>query len=629
MIQVFTCAIILGLCCFAFVLIGIKSYKESQLNSLSNIVNVLASNSISSLEFDDNEAATELLKGLNVDESVLSAEILTKKGDFFAGYTKTKADTTQFAKKSAGNAAILSGGHIYIYQDISKNKEHIGTIRLHAYLFGLKDIAYRNARIGLVFLIIGIGIAFLVATYLQGYISNPILSLVDLVQRVTKSGNYKAEAVIPGKDEISLLATAFNDLLTQIEKRGVRIAERTLELEKNIEKLTQTEKDLLKAKELAEESGLAKERFLANMSHEIRTPMNALIGFSELLSKTPLNEEQKEYLLAMKTSSSSLMSLINDILDYSKIEAGMMRIEEIPLNIDEQFHSLEVLLLNKAQEKNLELRFISPSDIPSSLLGDPLRLSQILLNLIVNAIKFTETGQVTVSAEVLHNTSNAVTVRFQVADTGIGISPNKVETIFDRFTQASSETTRKFGGTGLGLTISKQLIELQGGTIQVNSQVGKGTSFSFELKFKKHLHVSPEPEAILDKPVQTDEPKDLSKLHILVVEDNKLNQVLATKVLQKWNTTPDIAANGKIATEMVSNTTYDIILMDIQMPEMDGREATLYIRENISKKLPIIGMSAHAMTGEKEKCILVGMNDYITKPFDPEILYAKIKQYAA
>ncbi len=756
MVQVFTCSIILGLCCISFVIIGIKGYKESQQNSLTNMVNVLASNSISSLEFQDNDAAKELLNGLKIDQGVQHADILDAAGVVFASYIKADGDPFKFPKKAIKNVSLFSGREIFIYQDVIKANEKIGAIRLHAELLELDNIILSNVRIAFVLLILGIGIAFIVALFLQGYISNPILSLVEIMQTVTRSGNYKTHAAVPGKDEVSSLAFAFNEMLTQIEKREFRITERTNELEQNLHKLKlteselkekenmlstsqkiahlgswtwyiesdkiilsdelcriheldeeentttfkiflesihpedwehvktvlnksirtktpkvfeykivkkdssirvlsantetltdttgnvvringtalditerkKTEEDLKKAKELAEESSIAKERFLANMSHEIRTPMNAMIGFADLLDKTALDEEQSEYLQAMKTSSKSLMNLINDILDYSKIEAGMMRIEQIPLNIEELFHSLDVLLSNKAREKNLKLRFHSALDIPVSLLGDPLRLSQILVNLIVNSIKFTNQGEINVYAKVTNSFKNYTNLEFKVSDTGIGIAPEKLNSIFDRFTQASSETTRKFGGTGLGLTISKQLIELQGGAISVKSEVDKGTEFTFSLNFKKYEEpISVDVDAIEPHHV-ANETKDLSGLKILIVEDNKLNQILATKVLEKWNTKPDIASNGKIATEMVREYKYDLVLMDIQMPEMDGREATTYIRHFISKDLPIIAMSAHAMAGEKEKCMQVGMNDYITKPFDPEVLYAKIKEYA-
>lgn len=395
-------------------------------------------------------------------------------------------------------------------------------------------------------------------------------------------------------------------------------------IDSDITKLKQTEKELINAKEKAEQSKKIKEEFLANMSHEIRTPMNGIIGFARLLEDSPLTESQKEYLSAIKTSGSNLLVIINEILDFSKLEAGKVVFEERMIDLYSCIESNLQMLQPKVEDKNIKLKAHFDKDIPHIVLGDQVRLSQVLINLISNAIKFTREGEICVSARLLNQNPECAEIEFCVHDTGIGIPEKKLELIFESFSQASSNTTRKYGGTGLGLTISKKLIELQGGHIEVKSEVNKGSDFIFTLKFKKYLDSECDDGAKEGKKVEF---KSLKKIKILLVEDNKLNQLLASRVLENWHTKPDIASNGKIAIKKIEEGQYDLILMDIQMPEMDGYEATIYIRKNISKELPIIAMTANAMVGEKEKCLQAGLNDCISKPFDLNELYSKIIQY--
>jgi len=381
------------------------------------------------------------------------------------------------------------------------------------------------------------------------------------------------------------------------------------------------EQELRHAKEIAENSVAAKEHFLSNMSHEIRTPMNAVLGFTDLLIDTPLNTEQKDFVEAIQTSGKNLMSIINDILDYSKIEAGMMTIEQVPLSVRSIFSSLSVLFSQKKNDKDIELTFTTDSAIPENLAGDPTRLTQIIINLVSNAIKFTEKGSVSVNALLNKKTNNSVEVKFTVSDTGIGIPQDKLDAIFERFNQASNDTTRKYGGTGLGLSIVKRLVELQGGSIQVESTMGKGSVFEFTLPLLEQTgELAKDLQAHI---VQTILP-DKKSLHILLVEDNVINQKLAEKHLSNFGYTTDIAGNGKIAIDKLTHSTYDLILMDMQMPEMDGYEAANLIRKKMHLTLPIIAMTAHAMSGEKEKCLAIGMNDYISKPFKAAELYQKI-----
>ena len=376
------------------------------------------------------------------------------------------------------------------------------------------------------------------------------------------------------------------------------------------------------ATRMAEVAVQAKQQFLSNMSHEIRTPMNAIIGFTKVLLKTELEENQKKYLSAIKVSGEALTVLINDILDLAKVDAGKMTFEQIPFKMEASISAMLHLFETKIQEKNLELIKIYDQNIPEVLLGDPVRLHQIILNLVSNAVKFTTKGNITVSIKVLNEDEQHVTLEFAITDTGIGITQEKIETVFEVFQQASSGTSRLYGGTGLGLAIVKQLVEPQGGSINVASEVGVGSTFSFVLNFQKTNK-----NAELDAGLVELDP-EIKNIKVLVVEDIALNQLLMKTLLDDFGFEQDIAANGKIAIEMVQQKDYDIILMDLQMPEMNGFEATEYIRNTLNSKVPIIALTADVTTVDVAKCIAVGMNDYISKPVDDRVLYSKIVAYA-
>ena len=372
------------------------------------------------------------------------------------------------------------------------------------------------------------------------------------------------------------------------------------------------------ATRIAVDAVKAKQQFLSNMSHEIRTPMNAIIGFTKVIMKTDLTAKQKEYLTAIKMSGDALIVLINDILDLAKVDAGRMIFEQVPFKLALSISAMLHLFEPKIQEKNLELVKEYDNKIPEVLLGDPVRLHQIILNLVSNAVKFTTKGKITVSVHLLNEDEGQATVEFAVTDTGIGIEENKLGRIFENFQQASSGTSRLYGGTGLGLAIVKQLVEPQGGSIRVESKVDEGTTFSFILSFQK---TTDEAESETDL-VELD--TDIKNIRILVVEDIALNQLLMKTVLDDYGFERDIAANGKIAIEKLQTKSYDIILMDLQMPEMNGFEATDYIRNKMNSKIPIIALTADVTTVDLAKCKAVGMNDYIAKPVDERLLYSKI-----
>jgi PAS domain S-box-containing protein len=372
------------------------------------------------------------------------------------------------------------------------------------------------------------------------------------------------------------------------------------------------------ATKIAENAVKSKQQFLSNMSHEIRTPMNAIIGFTKVLLKSGLTLKQKEYLNAIKLSGDSLIVLINDILDLAKVDSGKMAFEQKPFKMASSISAMIHLFETKILEKNLQLVKKYDSNIPKVLVGDAIRLHQIILNLVSNAVKFTTKGKITVSVQLLYEDEEKVTVEFAITDTGIGIPEDRIKSIFENFQQATSDTSRLYGGTGLGLAISKQLVESQGGSISVKSKPKEGSTFSFILPFMK---TNAEAELEIEIKKLNVEVKNIK---VLVVEDIALNQLLMKTLLDDFGFEHDIAGNGKIAIEKLQNKTYDIILMDLMMPEMNGFEATEYIRYEMNSQIPIIALTADVTTTDLQKCKNVGMNDYIAKPIDERQLYIKI-----
>jgi two-component system CheB/CheR fusion protein len=384
--------------------------------------------------------------------------------------------------------------------------------------------------------------------------------------------------------------------------------------------------ELIEAKRIAEqntkiaENALkSKQQFLSNMSHEIRTPMNAIIGFTNVALKTDLNKEQKEFITAIKSSGNALIVLINDILDLAKVDAGKMTFDKKNFNIFESISDIFYLFESKCAEKNLKLEQQYDTRIPEYIVGDCMRLRQILLNLISNAIKFTEAGKIILSVKMLNQDSEKTTLEFTLTDTGIGIPKNKLAHIFDNFEQASTDISRLYGGTGLGLAIVKQLVEHQGGTLIIKSEEGKGSTFGFIMDFEKFGT-----ETASDIETISNAIEGIENVKVLVAEDIPLNQLLIKIILEEFGFQCDIAENGKVAIEKLKENDYDIVLMDILMPEMNGFEATDYIRNTMNSKIPIIALTADVTTVDVQKSKTIGMNDYISKPIDEKLLYAKI-----
>jgi len=395
------------------------------------------------------------------------------------------------------------------------------------------------------------------------------------------------------------------------------------------------EQELIEATEKAESSNRSKTAFLSNISHEIRTPMNAIVGFVQLFSRDNLNDRQRSYLEKIKDAADTLLGVINGVLELSKIEAGRLELEHIPFSLRQLLETLTSITTFAANEKHLPFEVTLASDLPEYLIGDPTRIKQILLNIINNSIKFTNHGHVLLNVDVLDMPTplpNQKMLGFTVHDTGIGMSVLQLERIFKPFTQADASTTRKYGGTGLGLTICKQLAEIMGGNITVQSVISAGTSFMLILP----VEVGDSATIIKEKAAYGDQTKSIKGISVLLVEDNMINQEIAMAILEQEGMLVDIAKHGAAAIEAVMTKQYDIIFMDMQMPVMDGLAATVRLRSigagsNVERqwlaKVPIIAMTANAMLEDKQRCLKAGMNDHLAKPFDASDVYALVRQY--
>ncbi|MEN6307531.1 MAG: ATP-binding protein [Anaerohalosphaeraceae bacterium] len=619
-------------------------FRQNLIKDLIVQTQIAAENCRAAVAFDDSQIAVDLLQSFQVKPSVISVVIDTPANSNFAHYIRKN---TQAVPHSHGKTEgwSIADGELVILKNIVLDGEVIGKMTLCSDLQPLKTNLHRNVMIVVGVVGVGLIIGYLLSSRLQQLISRPILALTDIAKEVAYRRDYSVRAFKYYNDEVGVLIDAFNQMLGQIQKEMTdrlqaeaelrkhrdhleeMVSERTSELKLSNQRLkVSVERANLMAKQ-ATQANKAKSEFLANMSHEIRTPMNAILGFGELLKDEPMTDDQKSYVETILSSGKNLLQIINDILDFSKIEAGKLNTEKLDFSLIQMLEELESLFRPMCAQKKLDFDVLCCSELPEMMRTDPVRLRQCLVNLVNNAIKFTEKGHVYLNAG-LETVNDTPCIRFDIEDTGIGIPKDKQELVFEAFTQADGSHTRKFGGTGLGLTITRQLVELLGGRISFLSNEGRGTIFTIQVPVG-YADIS---QPMVCRPrletVQLDGKDPVTQMagKILVAEDAKANQALIRIMLQKMGLGVTIVEDGQQAVERISNEPFDLILMDMQMPVMNGYDATRQIKA-MGIQTPIVALTAHAMLGDEEKCRQSGCDGYVSKPIERAKLEAVLQKY--
>lgn len=648
LLSVLSGGIALSISCVGFITVDLHLLYQAKQRQLSAQAQMLGFNAGVVLLMQDRSSAEQLLEPLAHQPSIAAAALYSEKGSLIAGYAaqgqspvpSEAGRTTGYSKDSSGAVEIL--------EDIREGGQIVGRLYLRADMSDLSHQRSSYFAVAATVVIVSLLSTLLLSRQLQRPIARPIVTLADAAKQVTRQGDYSVRVNHVSRDEVGELCSAFNTMLERVEASETslkqhqdelehRVRERTADLIEEIAQRGRVQKDLLIAKDAAEAASLAKSEFLANMSHEIRTPMTAILGFSEILandSGPQRTEEERDALETILRNGQHLLTIINDILDLSKIEAGKMQVERIVCSPQQIIGEVISLMRVRAKSKELDLSLVFDGAIPEFFTTDPVRLRQILINLIGNAIKFTELGVVVVRVRC-ELTGPAPQIMFDVVDTGIGISEEQLGRLFQSFEQGDTSTTRRFGGTGLGLTIGQRMAKLLGGAIEVSSEFGNGSTFRLRLPTGSLDNVRLltnlcEASRLQASSAQPRSDARFDGLKVLVAEDGKDNQRLLQYLLKKLGAEPTLVENGQLAVDAAlaardSNVPFELFLCDMAMPVLDGYETVAMLR-SMSVEFPMIAITAHAMSGDRERCIAAGCDDYLPKPIDCNSLVAVIQR---